>query len=67
MLTFISKVQDTFKKGSSFQIFNYSGAVVDPSLGGIMTVVQSGVEAQEYDKESGYRFVSVVVRVSREM
>jgi len=67
MLGFISKVQDTFKKGSSIRIFNYSGASPGVALGGIMTIVQSGVEAQEYDKESGYRFVSVVARVSREM
>ncbi len=67
MLQFISTVQDTFKKGSTIQIYDYSGAVAGSDLGGTLTIVQSGVEAQEYDKESGYRFVSVVARVIREI
>ncbi len=66
MLQFISSVQDTFKKGGNIPIYNYSGTVAGTTLGGTMTIVQSGVEAQEYDKESGYRFVSVAARVNRE-
>jgi hypothetical protein len=67
MLQFISKVQSTFRKGSTLNIYNYSGLVADPILRGTMSIVQSGVEAQEYDKQSGYRFVSIIARVVREM
>jgi len=66
MMQFISKVQATFKKKSTFKIYDYSGAAPDATLRGTMTVIQSGVEAQEYDKESGYRFVSIVAQVVRE-
>lgn len=64
MMDFISQVKASFRTRGRIEIKNYSGAVAGPLLGD-MYISQSGVEAQEFDKESGYRFVSVVAKAVR--
>lgn len=66
IMDLVSQVKAFFKQGTSIDIYNYSGAVVGAKLG-YMFIVQSAVEGQEFDKESGYRFVSIVVQAARDI
>jgi len=64
MMQFVSAVKAVFKNQTRIVIHDYSGEVAGLEAGD-MFIVQSGVEQQEFDKESGYRFVAVVAKVVR--
>ena len=64
-LDIVGAIADTFKIGSQFDIYDYSGSAMSSEVTGKMVVVSCGVAPQQQDKVTSVRFVRVAVRAVR--
>lgn len=64
-LDLVGKLIDQFKVGSRIAVRNYSGVSMPVSDVGAMLIVSAGITPQQQDKTTGFRFVSIMARVTR--
>ncbi len=65
LLSFVSKTKKTFAVSEGMDIYDWSGAAVPTEKLGVISFIESGVDTQMFDKESGVRMVTVAGRVQR--
>ena len=58
-------IANKFKKGVSYEIFDYSGATVPTQSEGRFFVTHCGTTPQQQDQLTNLRFVSVSIRATR--
>lgn len=64
ILALAGKVKAIFKTGASLAIYDYSGPVAGPK-GGALIPISVSVMAQQYERVSGIRMLTVVAKAQR--
>lgn len=67
LLTYVSKVKDLFRRGSDISVMDYSGVAIPTESKGSIIFVDSGVDPQVMDRESGARMLTVTAKCVRDV